>query len=647
MSESSAASPQKPHQIQPGGGGGDPIAPSNNQNPSIASSTPISPSPSMEHPVISSPQLPLLSQNLQPQMNSAAGSDYPPKQQMQPQLQTQSALTPQQQQQKSQHLQVQQQQQQQQQPPPQQLQQQSVMGASTNFQIQQQNLQRTASSIPRIAQIQQQFGAAAAANVMRQHTGIYGQMNFGGSHIHHSSSRSCYNNNNSSSSSSSNNNNNTAAAAAPRQKAGLVQASQFHPSNSTGQTFQGVQSIGMMSSLGQLRANGPLSLAQQRLHHGQMRQQQLLQQTPPSPQKLTGQGLQRTSSLASMTTLSGLAQNGQSALMQNSLSQPQQWMRQMQPAMSSPGSPSYHIQPQQQRHQQAFLQQQFSSQMQQKVMAMSQQQISQLVQQQQQSQLGTQQQHQSLQPTLTQQQQQQLQLLQQQQSPRMPGSAVQKSTSLTGSYPENPVSSITTPGGGANQGADASNQLLGKRKIQDLVSQVDPLAKLDPEVEDLLLEIADDFIDSVTSFACSLAKHRKSSTLESKDLLLHLEKNWKLKIPGFTNEDHKYQRKLPASSTAMAAPLPPPPPRTHSRRPAQGQGEEEPGWGRALRRCCRPSSGASGWGRRRPPRSSPEGPTTERGRSLPGTRTLPSASPLQGSETKERPPQNPQDIEEK
>ncbi|KAI9500636.1 Transcription initiation factor TFIID subunit 12 [Coemansia spiralis] len=94
---------------------------------------------------------------------------------------------------------------------------------------------------------------------------------------------------------------------------------------------------------------------------------------------------------------------------------------------------------------------------------------------------------------------------------------------------------------------DDGSRILTKRKIQELVSEIDPTERLEPEVEDILCDIADEFIESVTSFACQLAKHRKSDTLEAKDLQLHLERNWNIRIPGFASEEIRSVRKATVS----------------------------------------------------------------------------------------------------
>jgi transcription initiation factor TFIID subunit 12 len=93
-------------------------------------------------------------------------------------------------------------------------------------------------------------------------------------------------------------------------------------------------------------------------------------------------------------------------------------------------------------------------------------------------------------------------------------------------------------------------KIVNITKIQEIVNQIDPRHTLDPEVEEILLEIADEFMDSVTGFACALAKHRQSDQLEVKDLQLHLQKNWGMKIPGYMidEEPSNYNELQPASA---------------------------------------------------------------------------------------------------
>lgn len=85
--------------------------------------------------------------------------------------------------------------------------------------------------------------------------------------------------------------------------------------------------------------------------------------------------------------------------------------------------------------------------------------------------------------------------------------------------------------------------LLTKPRLQDLVREIDPTEQLDDEVEELLLQIADDFVENTVNAACQFAKHRKVSKVEVKDVQLYLERNWNMWIPGFgTDEVKPYKR---------------------------------------------------------------------------------------------------------
>jgi len=69
-------------------------------------------------------------------------------------------------------------------------------------------------------------------------------------------------------------------------------------------------------------------------------------------------------------------------------------------------------------------------------------------------------------------------------------------------------------------------------KLQDLNAQIDPKVKLAKEAEEILQDVADDFVENVAAFACELVRHREGSVLEAKDVQLALEKNWDMRLPG-------------------------------------------------------------------------------------------------------------------
>ncbi|KAI5961503.1 hypothetical protein KGF57_001740 [Candida theae] len=97
---------------------------------------------------------------------------------------------------------------------------------------------------------------------------------------------------------------------------------------------------------------------------------------------------------------------------------------------------------------------------------------------------------------------------------------------------------------------DNGGRVLTKRKLNELVTnlsvdQGDTKPTIDNDVEELFLDLADEFVSSVMGFSCNLAKHRKLDKVDMRDVQLSLERNWGIKVPGYMPDEIKPARRWP------------------------------------------------------------------------------------------------------
>jgi len=59
-----------------------------------------------------------------------------------------------------------------------------------------------------------------------------------------------------------------------------------------------------------------------------------------------------------------------------------------------------------------------------------------------------------------------------------------------------------------------------------------------------VLELVDEFIDTVVTYACKMAKLRGSDTLDIKDMQIILERNWNIRVPGYAADEIRTVRKF-------------------------------------------------------------------------------------------------------
>ncbi|KAJ3060595.1 putative tRNA threonylcarbamoyladenosine biosynthesis protein kae1 [Podochytrium sp. JEL0797] len=107
-------------------------------------------------------------------------------------------------------------------------------------------------------------------------------------------------------------------------------------------------------------------------------------------------------------------------------------------------------------------------------------------------------------------------------------------------------------------GVDGDGNARVKRTVDDLLREGEREGwECSEEVEKILYDLADTFIDQTTTLACHLTLHRHATTLTPKDLAFPLELTYNLRVPvpagGMTAESLLTSRSLPKRGPTAAA----------------------------------------------------------------------------------------------
>ncbi|KAF2585217.1 hypothetical protein F2Q70_00037554 [Brassica cretica] len=102
---------------------------------------------------------------------------------------------------------------------------------------------------------------------------------------------------------------------------------------------------------------------------------------------------------------------------------------------------------------------------------------------------------------------------------------------------------LSSSGQGNQAKTVSSENEVSDNRIHELLQQIDPSEKLDPEVAAILADIAEDFVESQLLAVLKPSIETTTFNLGLVSLFLKCRKNWNIRPPGFSSDEIKTFRK--------------------------------------------------------------------------------------------------------